>query len=249
MNASLKRLTGELSLNWMTENLEDELADAARNQKSPEKLLERLLAGELEAKKTRSVAARLRKSRIPVIKTLDQFNFSWPTKINADLVRYLFRLKFLENSVNVVLIGGVGMGKTHLASALAYEACQYSKSVLFTSTLKMVQTLVAASIDGSLKRELRRYTAPNLLVLDELGYLPVDRQGANMLFQVISARYEQASTIITTNRVYNEWAPCFNDDHTVTAAVLDRVCHHVETVIIEGKSYRQKKAIEALEKT
>jgi DNA replication protein DnaC len=243
MTASIKRLTDELSLKWITENLDEELADAARNQRSPEKLIERLLAGELEAKKARSVATRLTKARIPVIKTLDQFNFAWPKKINADLVRHLFRLKFLEDSVNVVLIGGVGMGKTHLASALAYEACQCGKSVLFTSTVNMVQVLEAARIDGSLKRKLRRYTTPNLLVLDELGYLPVDREGANLLFQVIGTRYEHASTIITTNRVYNEWAPCFNDDHTVTAAVLDRVCHHVETVIIEGKSYRQKNAI------
>jgi len=244
MNKTIKELTSELRLNWIVENLDHELSEAARNKRSHEQLLERLLTGELEAKKARRVVNRLKKARIPVLKTLDQFDFTWPKSINADLVRYLFKLKFLEDAVNVVLIGGVGMGKTHLASALAYEACQCGKSVLFTTTVNMLQVLEAAHIDGSLKRELRRYTAPDLLVLDELGYLPVDRRGANLLFQVIGSRYERASTMITTNRVYNEWAPCFNGDPTVTAAVLDRVCHHVETIIVKGKSYRSKDAIE-----
>jgi len=170
MNKTIKELTSELRLNWIVENLDHELSDAAKNQRSHEQLLERLLTGELEAKKARRVVNRLKKARIPVLKTLDQFDFTWPKSINADLVRYLFKLKFLEDAVNVVLIGGVGMGKTHLASALAYEACQCGKSVLFTTTVNMLQALEAAHIDGSLKRELRRYTAPDLLVLDELGY-------------------------------------------------------------------------------
>lgn len=232
-----------LRLKWIAQNLEDELSAAARKKRTPEQLLDRLLTGENEAKKQRAADNRLKKARIPVIKTLEQFNLTWPKKINKDLVRHLFTLRFLNDATNIVFIGSVGVGKTHLAAAIAYQACQQGNNVLFTTAISMIQSLETAQINGTLKRELRRYITPTLLVIDELGYLPIDRQGADLLFQVISARYEQASTIITTNRAYKDWAPCFNDDPTVTAAVLDRICHHCETLLIEGTSYRMKNII------
>jgi DNA replication protein DnaC len=137
------------------------------------------------------------------------------------------------------------MGKSHLACALAYTACQAGHSVLFTTAVDIINVLTAAQAACRLKTELKRFLAPRILCIDELGYLPIDKTGADLLFQVISQRYEQGSTLLTTNQAYKHWAKIFNNDSTLTCAVLDRLLHHAETVIIEGKSYRTKDQIEA----
>lgn len=240
MQNPLQTLLDDLKLKWIAENLNAELAAAARKKTAPEKLLERLFAGELAAKRERAAVTRLRRARIPTLKTLDRFDFGWPSEINADLVRHLFTLRFLEEKNNIVFIGTVGTGKTHLASALAYKVCQKGENVIFTSAIGMIQNLEAAIRKGTLKAEMRKYANAHLLVIDELGYLPINRQGSNLMFQVINERYEKASTIITTNRAYQDWAQFFDDDPTATSALLDRILHHCETVIIEGESYRMK---------
>ena len=135
---------------------------------------------------------------------------------------------------------GVKITKTHLATALALEACRHNHSVLFTSAVDIINTLAEARAENRLRRAIRRYVAPAVLAIDELGYLPVDRVGAELLFQVLGERYEKGSTIITTNRSYKDWGKTFANDATLASAVLDRVIHHCETVIIEGKSYRLK---------
>jgi DNA replication protein DnaC len=206
--------------------------------------LMRLVEGEAALRKDRSVERRIRLARFPVRKTLDQFDWSWPRKINRLQLQNLFRLQFLDAAANVVLIGGVGLGKSHLAIALGYAACQRGCSVLFASAIDIVNTLMAAKAGGRLKAELNRYVRPRLLLVDELGYLPIDKAGADLLFQIISQRYERGSTVITTNRVYKKWPEIFNNDSTLTSAVLDRLLHHAETVTIEGKSYRMKDKIE-----
>ena len=134
----------------------------------------------------------------------------------------------------------VGLGKTHLAIALGHAACLNGHSVLFATAIDIINTLAAAQSAGLLKRELRRYLKPALLIIDELGYLPIDKHGADLLFQVISQRYECAPMAITTNRVYKHWSQIFNNDSTLTSAILNRVLHHAETVVIEGKSFRMK---------
>ena len=135
-------------------------------------------------------------------------------------------------------------GKTHLATALGYTACLQGYSVLFASAIDVINTLAAAKNAGRLKAELKKYTKPALLILDELGYLPIDKAGADLLFQVISLRYEQGAIVVTSNRALKEWPKIFNNDSTLTAAILDRLLHHAETVIIEGKSFRMKDQIE-----
>jgi len=179
-----------------------------------------------------------------VCKTLDQFQWNWPTKLNRMQVQNLFRLHFIEHAANVIFIGGVGLGKSHLAIALGLAACHQQHSVLFASAIDAVNTLAAAQATGRLKQELRRYVRPQVLILDELGYLPIDKNGADLLFQIISQRYERGSTVITTNRVFKKWPEIFNNDTTLTAAVLDRLLHHAETVTIQGKSFRMKDQIE-----
>jgi DNA replication protein DnaC len=136
----------------------------------------------------------------------------------------------------------VGLGESHLVSALGYQACLTGHKVLFTSAIDVINSLIAAQQAGRLKQELKVYLKPSLLILDELGYLPIDKIGADLLFQIISQRYEQGSIIITTNKVFKDWASIFNNDSILTSALLDRLLHHTEPVVIEGKSYRMKNA-------
>ena len=180
-----------------------------------------------------------------MIKTLDQFNWSWPKKINRLQVKNLFRLQFIPDKANVIFLGGVGVGKTHLASALGYQACIEGHSVLFATTIDVINTLSAAQSTGRMKAELKKYSRPAVLILDELGFLPIDKAGADLLFQVISQRYEQGAIVITSNRAFKNWPEIFNNDSTLTSAILDRLLHHAETVLIEGKSFRMKDTIES----
>jgi DNA replication protein DnaC len=249
MTDPLIKCMRRLKLPWMLENHEAELAEAARKSRSHHDLLLRLLRGEMEAAQARSVERRTRLARLPARRTLDTFDWHWPKVINREQIQHLFTLAFMRQRQNVVFIGGVGLGKTHLACALALEACRHNHSVLFTSAVDIINTLAEARAENRLKRAMRRYVAPALLAIDELGYLPVDRVGAEMLFQVLGERYEKGSTIITTNRPYKQWAQTFANDATLASAVLDRVVHHCETIIIEGKSYRLKDRVNQYELT
>jgi DNA replication protein DnaC len=217
---------------------------AAGQQRSHVDYLAQLAEGETALRENRSIERRVRDARFPVLKTLEDFQWSWPRKINRPQIQNLFRLAFIAAHTNVVLIGNVGLGKTHLSIALGHAACLNGHSVLFTTAIDIVNTLAAAQAAGRLKRELARYLKPALLVVDELGYLPIDKHGADLLFQIISQRYERAPMVITTNRAYKHWSQIFNNDSTLTSAILDRVLHHAETVIIEGKSFRMKDEIE-----
>ena len=207
--------------------------------------LARLLEGEADLRRDRATKSRIRLARFPVIKTVEQFRWDWPTRINRLQVQNHFHLKFIQDKANLIFLGGVGLGKTHLATALGYAACLQGYSVLFTSAIEVINTLAAARSAGRLKSELKKYTKPALLILDELGYLPIDKTGADLLFQVISLRYEQGAIIITSNRAFKEWPKIFNNDSTLTSAILDRLLHHAETVIIEGKSFRMKDQLES----
>ena len=135
-------------------------------------------------------------------------------------------------------------GKSHLAAALGYAACQHGHSVLFTTAVDAINNLVAAQAAHRLKTELNRYLAPAVLILDEIGYLPLDKAGADLLFQIISQRYERGSLIVTTNKAFKQWSSIFNNDAGITSAILDRLLHQAETVVIDGKSYRMKDQIE-----
>jgi DNA replication protein DnaC len=204
-----------------------------------------LVEGEALERRQRSIQRRIRQARFPVVKTLEPFQWTWPQKINRLQVQNLFRLRFIEDKANVIFLGGVGLGKTHLATALGYAACQKGHSVLFATAVDLINALAAAQRAGRLKPALGRYLRPAVLVLDELGYLPIDKTGADLLFQIISQRYERGSIVMTSNRVFKKWPEIFNNDSTLTSALLDRLLHHAETVLIEGKSYRMKDRIES----
>jgi DNA replication protein DnaC len=217
---------------------------AAEQQRSYVDYLAQLVDGETALRDNRSIERRVRNARFPVLKTLEDFQWSWPKKINRPQIQNLFRLAFIATHTNVVLIGNVGLGKTHLSIALGHAACLNGHTVLFITAVDIINSLAAAQSAGRLKRELNRYLKPAILIVDELGYLPIDKHGADLLFQIISQRYERAPMVITTNRAYKHWSQIFNNDSTLTSAILDRVLHHAETVIIEGKSFRMKDEID-----
>jgi DNA replication protein DnaC len=233
-----------LKLFYMRENYESLAKKAAQKQWTHVNYLTELTIAEANLKKDRATQRRIHAARFPQIKTLEQFKWSWPNKINQLQVKNLFRLNFIDQKNNVVFLGGVGLGKTHLATAVGYHACLKGYTVLFCSAVDAINNLTAAQSAGRLKQELRKYHKPALVILDELGYLPIDKTGADLLFQIISHRYEQGSLIITTNRAFKDWPEIFNNDSTLTSALLDRLLHHTETVVIEGKSYRMKETIE-----
>jgi len=233
-----------LKLSFFREHHPKLAKQAAEQDWSPLDFLSRLVEGEAMQRKDRATQRRIKAARFPIIRTLEQFNWSWPKKINRPQVQNLFRLSFAREKANVIFMGGVGLGKTHLATALAYEACLAGHSVLYATAIDIVNTLSAAQSASRLKSELKKYITPEILLLDELGYLPIDKSGADLLFQIFSQRYESGSTILTTNQAYKHWAKIFNNDATLTSAVLDRLLHHAQTVTIEGKSYRMKDQIE-----
>jgi len=232
-----------LQLIYPLENLEALTREAAQRAWSHQAYLDRLLEGECQRREINGIARRIKNARFPVPKALEGFDWNWPKKINRPQVQNLLRLAFLEEHVNAIFIGGVGLGKTHLATALGREACEKGHTVLFTTAVDIVNTLGAAQIARNLRQELKRYTRPDLLIIDELGYLPIDKLGGDLLFQVFSDRYERGSVVITTNKIYKHWSSIFNNDATLTSAVLDRLLHHAETLLIEGPSYRMKDRI------
>ena len=243
---SLEQQLDYLKLNYMLEKYEKTAQQATHKKWSHIDYLTNLIAGEAAARWDRSIERRITMARFPVIKTLEQFRWSWPKTINRPNIQHLFHLKFIANRENVIFIGGVGLGKTHLATAIGYQACLKGHSVLFTTAIDVINAMSAAQSTGNLKNELKRYLRPELLVLDELGYLPIDKTGADLLFQVISHRYERGSMVVTSNRAFKHWPEIFNNDSTLTSALLDRLLHHSETNLIEGDSYRMKDRIESL---
>ncbi len=243
--SSIDEQLGYLKLDYIRDNYESIAKLAVQKNWTHVQYLKELILAQTHQRQDRATERRISQARFPQIKTLEQFKWSWPKKINQQQVQNLFRLKFVEDKSNVVILGGVGLGKTHIATALGYQACLKGHSVLFSTAIDTINTLTAAQSTRRLKQELNKYLKPDILILDELGYLPIDKTGADMLFQVISHRYEHGSLIITTNRVFKNWPEIFNNDSTLTSALLDRFLHHTETVVIEGKSYRMKDIIES----
>ncbi len=234
-----------LKLPGIAEHYEETALKANKDSWSHVNYLTQLIELENNMRQEKAIERKVKAARFPFVKTLEQFRWNWPKKINQLQIKDLFRLQFLKQHINIILLGGVGLGKTHLATALGHHACLNGKRVLFTNTVDAINSLLMAQKSGRLKLEMRKYIKPELLILDELGYLPIDKNGADMLFQIISGRYEVGSTVITTNRAFKDWPEIFNNDSTLTSALLDRLLHHAQTVVIEGKSYRMKDQVES----
>jgi DNA replication protein DnaC len=208
--------------------------------------LEQVLKFEVHAREERRRQALLRTSGIPSIKTLEQFDFKFGSGVPKAQVQELFSLVFVERQENIVLLGPSGVGKTHIASSLAYKAVQAGMSVRFITAADIMIQLSTAKRQGKLKYYLdRTISKPRLLVIDEIGYLPFGREEANLFFQVVARRYESGSLVLTSNLPFSQWSGTFGDDDTLTAAMLDRLLHHAHIVQITGQSYRLKDRVKA----
>ena len=227
-----------LRLHRISLELEDVLKETAQKNASSLAFLERLIDIEIEDKRQRSIEYRIRKSKLPQLVTIDQFDFNFHktrTK-NKQRILKLLDLTFLENKADVIFMGQPGVGKTFLAECIALECCRHNCKVLFTKVMDMINQLMATDADRSLYRKLDYYRKPDVLALDELGYLSLNQQGSDLLFQVISGRHSVASTIITTNRTFKDWGEIFYNT-TVASAVADRLAANSEVILLE-RSYR-----------
>jgi DNA replication protein DnaC len=217
-----------------------ELADRATEGKLRyEEYLSLLLEEELNGKTERSVLARVHKARFPFVKTVEEFDFSFQPGIEEKEVVRLSSLDFIENKENLIFLGPPGVGKTHLASGFGVKACQSKYRVLFTTAQKLIEDLMLSVRDGSITQKFLAYSRLNLLIIDELGYMPVTKEQANLLFQLISMRYEKGSIILTSNYSFEDWGQVFQDN-VVAAAIIDRLVHHAKIFYINGSSYRLK---------
>jgi DNA replication protein DnaC len=215
------------------------LQQAQSQQLTYEAFLQEVLITEKDARQQLAYQRRLRLARLPTSKTLEAFDFSFQPGLSQRLVQELATLSFLATSTNVVLLGPPGVGKTHLVSALAVKAVQAGHSALFTSLSRLVDDLAAVPHPSLWRQRLRRYIHPEVLVIDEVGYTRLTPEQAHHLFELVTARYERGSILLTSNTSFAEWGNLLGDEILATA-LLDRLLHHAEVLAINGNSYRMK---------
>jgi DNA replication protein DnaC len=235
----------KLGLTHLADGLTDQLARADTAAMGYLDFLDLILQEELAVREERRLRHSLRLSKMPHYKTIDDYDFAFQPELEPRKIRDLATLAFVEAKANVTLLGPPGVGKTHLAVALAVAACRAGYSVYFTTLDDMVRQLKAADAIGRLATKLRTYLRPHVLVLDEVGYQPLARDEANLVFQMISKRYEKGSILLTSNKSFSEWAQVFDDDVLATA-ILDRLLHHCDVIAINGPSYRLKNRLAAV---
>lgn len=230
-----------LGLKATAQELDDFLARAAEKRWSPRQQLEEIARAETEARARRGIEARLRLARLGRFRLIADFDWHWPKKIDRPLIERAFTLDFIAEARNLVLMGANGVGKTMIAKNLAHQAVLAGYTVWFRSAADLLADLGAADSPHARRRKLKSLARPQLLVIDEVGYLSYDSQAADLLYEIVNLRYERRSLLLTTNRAFKDWNTVFPNS-TVISTLLDRLTHHADVTVIEGQSYRVRES-------
>jgi DNA replication protein DnaC len=235
----LLTLLERLKMDHLEAQLDAVCEQAAQREVDYKSFLAQALETEWQGRHRRGIEVRLRQSRFPWVKSLEQFDFDFQPSLDRRQVRELAGLSFVERAHNVVILGPPGVGKTHLAVGLGVKAVEAGYSVLFLTLETLMTRLVRARHENRLERALQQLVYPRVLILDEIGYLPLSREEASLFFRLVVRRYERASLIVTSNKSFLDWGEVFND-HVLATAILDRLLHHATSLNIKGESYRLK---------
>ena len=245
LDVKITELCKELKLSTISDIYHDVATTAAKEEWQYGQFLHELLDREVSNRVTRSKSVLTKLAGFPVIKTLEQFDYTFSVGVNRKQIEELATLSFIKRHENIVLLGQCGVGKTHLAIALAYKAVQHRYKVRFTTISEILFSANKAKKEKRYDSFLKSITQPSILVIDEIGYFNMNKEEANHFFQIISKRYEKGSMILTSNLVFSKWTQVFAGDKIVTTAILDRVLHHSHIINIQGDSYRLKEKKEA----
>ena len=229
----------KLRFDYLSPQLDTLCEQASKRELNYREFLAEALAAEWAGRHQKGLESRLSQARLPWVKTLEQFDFSFQPSIDRKVIRELTGLGFVERAENVILLGPPGVGKSHLAIALGVKAAEAGHRLLFLTLEQMMTKLKRSQQENRLERQLQIFTYPKVLILDEIGYLPMSRDEASLFFRLVARRYERASLILTSNKSFVDWGEIFGDQALATA-ILDRLLHHATTLNIKGESYRLK---------